>query len=120
MVFRLAFTIRVVGFVCLMLTGDLAAAQDIGPPPVRLDRAGMHATFSEQFENFAASASGVVDGRPAWRTTYIGSDRTLPNNHEAEWYADPGPDGPFRISKNILEITATPAAGLPRGAAYRR
>jgi beta-glucanase (GH16 family) len=110
---RLALAIRAIGVACLTLGGDIAAAQD------QLDRAGLHATFSEQFANFAASASGVVDGRPAWRTTYIGGDRTLPNNREAEWYADPGPDGPFRISKNILEITASPAAGLPRGATYR-
>jgi len=102
-------------FVCLMLTGEVAAAQGAGPP----DRAGMHRTFSESFEKFAASASGIVDGHPAWRTTYIGGDRTLPNNHEVEWYADPGPGGPFRIVRNILEITAAPAADLPGGAVYR-
>jgi beta-glucanase (GH16 family) len=110
---RLAFAIRAIGIVCMTLAGDVAAAQD------RLDRAGLHVTFSESFENFAASASGVVDGRPAWRTTYIGGDRTLPNNHEAEWYADPGPDGPFQIKGNILQITAMPIAGLPRKAVYR-
>ena len=110
---RLAFAIRTIGVVCMTLAGHMAAAQG------RLDRAGMHATFSDSFENFAASASGVVDGRPAWRTTYIGGDRTLPNNHEAEWYTDPGPNGPFRIINKVLQITAAPAAGLPRGATYR-
>jgi beta-glucanase (GH16 family) len=116
---RLAFAIRAIGVAWLTLAGVMAAAQGVGPSQVRLDRAGMRATFVEDFAHFAASASGVVDGHPAWRTTFFGGDRTLPNNHEAEWYADPGPDGPFRVSNGILQITATPVAGLPRGAAYR-
>jgi beta-glucanase (GH16 family) len=94
-------------------------AQTTGTAQVRLDRAALRPTFSEDFAHFAASATGVVDGQRAWRTTYKGGDRTLSNNHELEWYADPGPDGPFRIRDRTLEITAAPAAGLPSGATFR-
>lgn len=87
----------------LLLAGG-AAAQD---------RAGMHLTFAEEFDRFEASASGFVEGRPAWRTTYIGGDRTLPANREAQWYLDHGPQGPFRLRDGVLEITAAPRAGLP-------
>ncbi len=116
---RVAFAIRTVAVVWMTVAGNMAAARDLGPPQGRLDRTVMHATFNEDFKHFAASASGIVDGRPAWRTTYIGGDRTLPNNHEAEWYVDPGPNGVFRVSNNILRITAMPAAGLPHGALYQ-
>jgi beta-glucanase (GH16 family) len=96
-----------------------AAAQDAGAPRPRLDRAVLHPTFAENFAHFAASTSGFVDGRPAWRTSYFGGDRTLPNNHEAQWYMDDGPNGPFRVIDHVLEITAAPQAGLPQGMTHR-
>ena len=109
-----------------LLIGDLAMAQPAGPvaqptntATERLNRSVLHPTFSEDFAHFVASASGVVDGRPGWRTTYSGGDRTLSNNHEVEWYADPGPDSPFLISNGMLLITAVPAAGLPNGLTHR-
>jgi beta-glucanase (GH16 family) len=114
-----AVAIGAFGLICGTVIGPLASAQEAGGSQLPLDRAALHATFTETFAHFAASASGLVDGRPAWRTSFIGGDRTLPNNHEAEWYADPGPDGPFRVSKGMLQITAAPAAGLPSGATYR-
>jgi beta-glucanase (GH16 family) len=100
-------------------TQTAAASSHAALPQDRLDRAMLYPTFTENFTHFAASASGVVDGHPAWRTTYIGGDRTLANNHEVEWYADPGPDGPFKVVNGVLEITAAPAAGLPPGLTHR-
>ncbi len=88
------------------------AARDAGS----LDRSVLRATFAEDFAHFSASASGFANGRPVWRTTYIGGDRTLPNNHEVEWYADVGP---FRVAGGILEIAATPEPGLSRGLTHR-
>jgi beta-glucanase (GH16 family) len=105
---------------CLIGCGGYgAAAQDANAPRPRLDRSSLQSTFAEDFSHFAASATGVVDGHPAWRTTYIGGDRTLPNNHEVEWYADPGPGGPFRVVHGGLEITAKPKAGLPQGMTHQ-
>ncbi len=95
-----------------------AAAQDAGAGDgvgQQLDRAGLHATFAEDFSHFAASASGILDGRPVWRTTFIGGDRTLPNNREVEWYRDDGAGGPFHMVDGTLEISATPQTGLPQG-----
>jgi beta-glucanase (GH16 family) len=84
-----------------------------------LDRGPLHATFAEDFRHFAASATGFVHGRPAWRTTFIGGERTLANNHETEWYADPAPDGPFGACEGGLAITAGPRPGLPNGLTHR-
>ena len=126
-----ALTITVICLTGMSVTGQSAIAQNAVPtqttaatshaalPQVRLDRAELYATFSENFAHFAASASGVVDGHPAWRTTYIGGDRTLANNHEVEWYADSGPNGPFKLVNGVLEITAAPATGLPPGLTHR-
>jgi beta-glucanase (GH16 family) len=97
----------------VMLISFGAVAQDAG---ARLDRSVLRPTFTENFQNFAASASGVVQGRPTWRTTYAGGDRTLPNNHEAEYYQD---DGTVRVVRGVLEITASPAADLPLGMTHR-
>jgi beta-glucanase (GH16 family) len=108
-----------VGFAGLELPDDAVAAQEAGAEQPRLDRTGMHSTFSEDFKHFAASANGVVDGRPAWRTAFIGGERTLTNNHEAEWYQDAGTGGPFRVVDEVLEISAAPMAGLPQGMKYR-
>lgn len=109
----LALTIPVCCLIGMSVAAQSATAQE------RLDRAGLYPTFSENFAHFAVSASGAVDGHPAWRDTFIGGDRTLGNNHEVEWYADPGPDGPFKIVNGTLEITAAPAAGLPPGLTHR-
>jgi beta-glucanase (GH16 family) len=104
---------------CLIGSGHGAAAQDAGQPHPRLDRTLLKPTFSEDFSHFAASASGVVDGHPAWRTTYIGGDRTLSNNHEVQWYGDSGPGGPFNVTHGMLEITAKPKAGLPQDTTHQ-
>jgi beta-glucanase (GH16 family) len=96
-----------------------AEAQGTGGLPPRLDRTALHPTFAEDFKHFAASATGLVQGRPAWQTRFIHGERTLANNHEAEWYQDDGPDGPFRVTGNGLDIAAEPKAGLPGGMAYQ-
>ena len=102
---------------CQIGSGHAAVAQ--GSSPSRLDRASLQPTFAEDFHHFAASASGIADGHPAWRTSFFNGDRTLSNNHEAEWYSDAGPDGPFRVVNGTLEITATPKAGLPKGMTHQ-
>ena len=102
---------------CLIGPGNAAAAEDPGQP--RLDRSSLHPTFAEDFSHFAASATGIVDGKPAWRTTYIGGERTLTGNHEVEWYADAGSDSPFHVTQHTLDITAEPKAGLPQGMTHQ-
>lgn len=100
-------------------TGPHLAAAEPDANPGRLDRSLLQPTFADDFSHFAASATGMADGRPAWRTTYSGGNRTLPGNHEAEWYADPGPDGPFHVVHGMLEIAATPKPGLPAGMRFQ-
>lgn len=104
--------------ILLGLLGGLVSA-GVAAQGVPLSRDGLHATFAEEFDHFAASASGMAQGRAVWRTTYIGGDRTLPGNREAQWYLDDGPGGPFRLRDGALEISAAPAAGLPRGMTHR-
>jgi beta-glucanase (GH16 family) len=99
--------------VLIVPIGFGAVAGEVVP---RLDRSVLRPTFTEDFRHFAASASGVVQGRPAWRTTYTGGDRTLPNNRETEYYQD---DGTIRVVRDGLEIAASPAAGLPQGLTHR-
>jgi beta-glucanase (GH16 family) len=115
----LVFVAILTGFAGVCAPGRTALAQDAGIQPQRLDRTGLRPTLAEDFTHFAASASGVVDGRPAWRTTFFDGGRTLTNNHEVEWYEDSGPDGPFRVIHGGLEIRAAPAAGLPQGMTHR-
>lgn len=79
---------------------------------------GLRQTFVEDFSHFAASPTGVLQGRAVWRTGYNGGLRTLQNNHEAEYYADAGPGGPFSLQGGALAITARPASGLPAGLGY--
>ncbi len=105
-------------WILFALVGSLVSG-GLSAQSVPASRPGLHATFAEEFDRFAASASGLIDGRGAWRTTYIGGDRTLPGNHEAQWYMDDGPGGPFRLRDGVLEISAAPAAGLPHGMTHR-
>jgi beta-glucanase (GH16 family) len=104
-----------------LLTGafvQTAGGQDKIASVQHLDRTVLHSTFSENFKHFSASDTGVMQGRPVWQTTFKGGVRTLQNNHEAEWYGNTGPDGPFRIDGGMLDITATPESGLPNGLTY--
>ena len=79
---------------------------------------GLQLTFSDNFSHFVASATGMLNGHHVWQTRYHDGTRTLYNNHEAEYYADPGPQGPFSVQSNGLAITARPASGLPSGLGY--
>lgn len=85
---------------------------------------GLRATFTDGFDGFSASPTGVEPGSeaPVWHTTYPWGSRTISVNHEAQYYSDAsvGVD-PFRIVSGILEITAAPAGAgvtLPGGLAY--
>lgn len=75
--------------------------------------AGARLTFNEEFSSFTADP----DGKGGWRTRYFHGDRTLPSNHEAEFYADETVGGsPFSVASGILDIAATRQtrrAGLP-------
>ena len=76
-------------------------------------------TFDDEFNEFTSSSNGSH----GWMTTYPyggESARTLPHNHEAEYYSDSSVGkNPFSDSNGILDITATRAAagsnpyGLP-------
>jgi beta-glucanase (GH16 family) len=78
---------------------------------------GMIRTFSDEFDNFSASATGAGT---IWKTTYKINDqlRTLSNNKEAEYYSDSsvGVD-PFSLADGVLDITAAPGSN-PLGLAY--
>jgi beta-glucanase (GH16 family) len=117
--FLIVATCLLIGLASQGPVSDAAKAQNVGTGQRRIDRTVLHSTFSEDFKHFAASANGSVDGHPAWRTAFIGGDRTLPNNHEVEWYQDAGPGGPFRVINDVLEISAAPEAGLPQGMTHR-
>ncbi len=88
-------------------------------PARTLDRRRLKASFADDFRHFTAAPDRVAGNRPAWRTTYIGGDRTLPANREAQWYADPAADGPFAVTPDGLAITAAPISGLPHGLTHR-
>ena len=81
---------------------------------------GLHLTFDDEFNSFSSSPDGSSG---TWTTTYpFGGEtaRTLPANHEAEFYSDPSVgENPFSVNNGVLTISATPAApgsnpyGLP-------
>ena len=81
-------------------------------------KTGLVETFDEEFNNLSASASG---SGTTWRTT-MGSNRTLSNNNEIQYYSDTSVGvNPFTINNGILTITATPATAgstLPAGLTY--
>jgi beta-glucanase (GH16 family) len=79
---------------------------------------GLVPVFADYFHHFAASATGMMDGHAVWQTSYHDGTRTLSNNHEIEYYADAGPQGPFSAGAGGLTITARPAGGLPAGLSY--
>jgi len=81
---------------------------------------GLHLTFDDEFNSFSSSPDGSSG---TWTTTYpFGGEtaRTLPANHEAEFYSDNSVgENPFSVNNGVLTISATPAApgsnpyGLP-------
>ena len=70
-------------FLLISLVGTSGCNAAEISPPRRLDRSLLESTFSEDFTHFLASADGVVDGRPVWRTTFFGGDRTLAKIRQA-------------------------------------
>lgn len=112
-------TIALGGGEKLVLRNTLASsltARDFWLPvdPLHL---GMTQSFSEEFDSFSASASGIGT---TWKTTYKIYDqlRTLSTNKEAEYYSDisVGVD-PFSLADGVLDITAAPGNN-PLGLAY--
>jgi len=67
-------------------------------------------TFDDELTTFVSSP----DGSTGWMTTfpYGGeSARTLPGNHEAEYYSDSSVGvNPFSVTNGVLSIVAAPAA----------
>lgn len=87
-----------------------AAASADGPQSAAradVDLASFALTFSDGFDRFVSSP----DGSRGWRTSLDWGDRTLPANHELQFYSDSsvGVD-PFRASDGVLEIRAAPGA----------
>jgi hypothetical protein len=76
---------------------------------MNLDLAGYHLTYDQEFtlpRDFAASPSGTT----GFKTQYDWGGRTVPTNHEAEFYSDPSLGvNPFRVAGGVLTITAQAA-----------
>ena len=72
---------------------------------------GLKLTFDDEFNNLSSSPDGSSG---TWATTYPfggAAARTLPANHEAEYYSDPSVgENPFSVNNGVLTISATPAA----------
>lgn len=94
---------------------------DFGADDFRLpiDTATLRPTFAEEFNAFKVSPTGLDAGMPTWRSTYWWG-RTIPTNDEAEFYSDAtaGADPFAPRADGVLDIRATPAAGLPAGLTY--
>lgn len=94
---------------------------DFGAADFRLpiDTATLRPTFAEEFNGFKVSPTGLDAGTPTWRSTYWWG-RTIPTNDEAEYYSDATAGAtPFTSrADGVLDIRATPTAGLPAGLTY--
>jgi beta-glucanase (GH16 family) len=103
----------------LVLRGRRIAEMTAADFRLPLDRSVLRRTFSDEFDRFEATATGIAGNRRVWRSTYVHGDRTLFANKEAEYYADPdGPGRPFALRDGMLAITAAPAPSgvqLPQG-----
>jgi len=85
-----------------------------------IDPASLKMTFDDEFDSLSSSPDGSSG---TWTTVYpFGGEaaRTLPANHEAEYYSDPSVgENPFSVSGGVLTVSATPAVpgsnpyGLP-------
>jgi beta-glucanase (GH16 family) len=78
-----------------------------------LDLNGFNLTFNDDFNSF----SSTPQGNGGWQSTIYGA-RTLPNNHEQQFYSDStvGID-PFSTHDGTLTITASPGSN-PDGLWY--
>lgn len=81
-----------------------------------VNRLTLKQTFGDEFDTFFASPTGLRGEEPAWRTTYWWG-RTIPTNHEGEFYTDVTTGrNPFSLSDDgILTINASAAINLPNG-----
>lgn len=102
----------------ITLRNTTAGQLSAGNFELSIDTSHLRMTFDDEFNTFNWSA----DGSHGWMTTfpYGGtSARTLPSNHEAEYYSDPSVGvNPFSDSNGVLTITAapaTPGVGTPAG-----
>ena len=68
-------------------------------------------TFADNFNSLSSSPSGT---NTTWQSSYGWGgiyDRSLPQNHETEYYSDSSTGvNPFSVNNGILSITAAPAA----------
>jgi beta-glucanase (GH16 family) len=87
---------------------------DWSPVMTGIDLSHFQLTFADEFDSFDWSP----DGSHGWRTTLDWGNRTLPTNHEAQYYSDSsvGVD-PFYLHDGVLDITAT-AGSNPLGLPY--
>jgi beta-glucanase (GH16 family) len=79
-----------------------------------LDTSKLKMTFDDEFNELDASPNG----EHGWQTRFPGPAvypwllRTLPANHEIEYYSDSSVGvNPFSVSNGVLTITARPAVG---------
>ena len=80
--------------------------------------AGRTLLFSDEFNGPLSLNTGAAGtSGNTWKTTFNSGERTLPGNHELEYYVDPDFKGstssslglnPFSISNGILKISARP------------
>ncbi len=102
----------------MLMAQTLAQAIALTAPLPPGQAGNLRPVFSDDFSHFVSAATGRLDGRAVWQSEFKPGLRTLGNNHEAEWYEDAGPHGPFSTQGGGLTITARPASHLPQGMSY--
>jgi beta-glucanase (GH16 family) len=97
----------------VIMLGAATTTPNAPPQPVVHPPISATLTFDEEFNGFRAAP----DGTARWTTVGGNGWRTLPANHEAEFYSDSTVGAnPFATAHGGLTITAAPgpnAAGLP-------
>ena len=79
-----------------------------------IDLSHFQLAFADEFNSFDWSP----DGSHGWRTTLDWEARTLPANHEAQYYSDSSVGvNPFHLHDGVLDIAAT-AGSNPLGLPY--
>jgi len=83
-----------------------------------VDRSALRSTFSEEFNSFAVSPNGLINGGAVWRSTYWWG-RTITTSPESQFYGDSTTEiNPFRLHGGVLDITASPNASAPGDLSY--
>ncbi len=78
-----------------------------------LDLTGYHLTYDQEFTDpnaFKVSPDGSLGGSAGFKSQYDWGGRSVPTNHEAEFYSDPSIGvNPFSVQNGELTITAQDA-----------